>query len=981
MTDDPTVREFDGIRLQRVRDHVWEIPREGGMGAAARVLASEDLLEQIGDDRTLRQLRNVTHLPGIAEPAVCMPDGHQGYGFPVGGVGATDAETGCISPGSIGYDINCLPADTEVTLSFGRRTSIADLRASFENEQAMVAGDEYVPSDIRLFTESGEKETSEIETATGDTLRASHEHPVRTPDGMRPISELSPGDTVSVQPFVGIEDRTPEEFTVLTAADFADENPQIRRVLDERGILPLRSTDEAFNHLLKIVGYITGDGAFGSEEVTWFYGDPEDLEDLRKDVRAVGFRPSRVYERDRTHDVDGTTFERTEYSFKTTSRALKLVFKKLGAPEGPKVESGFSTPAYLDRLANWQRALYYSAYFGAEMSTPAAQHDKNLYCPKVSQTRTAGTAAAGETFLRDMASFLSELGIETNNVERFETDSNERHETVRLRLGIKNDSENLIRFFSRVGYRYNRAKRRAAAKAIVYLKRKEHQRDRRARIAADAKVMADGGMSVTEIKQSFEVNDRFIERSIWGGRDGDPRPGQDFPGFEAFCDATEVGDDFTVPVTVESTQERAPCRVYDIGVAHEAHNFVADGFVVSNCGVRMVRTNLTYDDLKGREAELVDALFANVPSGLGGGGIVETDRDTVAEILDRGVEWALDNGYAVPADLDHCEDGGRRPDADPDAVSEKAKDRGRSQVGSLGSGNHFLEVQRVTDVYRPDVADAYGLAPDRIVVLIHCGSRGLGHQVCSDYLREIEREHADLLAELPDKELAAAPAGSELAEDYYGAMCAAINFAWVNRQLITHRTRRVFERVFDREWEDLGMELLYDVAHNIGKKEVHEVPVDADGRPAPAPDAVGRADRELYVHRKGATRAFPAGRPEIPAAYRDVGQPVIIPGSMGAGSYVLRGGRNSLDVAFGSTAHGAGRTMSRTQAKDEFRGGDVRDDLRDRDGIYVKAQSGGTVAEEAPGVYKDVDEVVRVSESLGIGDRVARTFPVCNVKG
>ncbi|MBB6646081.1 RtcB family protein [Halobellus ruber] len=505
MTDDAAVREFDGIRLERVREHVWEIPREGEMGVAARVLASEELLEQIGDDMTLEQLRNVTHLPGIAEPAVCMPDGHQGYGFPVGGVGAVDAETGCISPGAIGYDVNC--------------------------------------------------------------------------------------------------------------------------------------------------------------------------------------------------------------------------------------------------------------------------------------------------------------------------------------------------------------------------------------------------------------------------------------------------------------------------------------------GVRMVRTNLTYDDLRGREAELVDALFANIPSGLGGGGIVETDRDTVEEILERGVDWALEHGYAVRADLEHCEDEGRRPDADADAVSEKAKDRGRTQVGSLGSGNHFLEVQRVTDVYRPDVAEAYGLEPDRIVVLIHCGSRGLGHQTCNDYLRRIETEHADLLDELPDKELAAAPAGSDLAEDYYGAMCAAINFAWVNRQLITHRTRRVFERVFEEEWETLGMDLLYDVAHNIGKKEVHEVDVDADGRPTTAAEAVGRAERELYVHRKGATRAFPAGRPEIPAAYRDVGQPVIIPGSMGAGSYVLRGGRNSMDVAFGSTAHGAGRTMSRTQAKKEFWGETVQDELRDQQQIHVKAQSGATVAEEAPGVYKDVDEVVRVSEALGIGDTVARTFPVCNIKG
>jgi tRNA-splicing ligase RtcB len=385
-----------------------------------------------------------------------------------------------------------------------------------------------------------------------------------------------------------------------------------------------------------------------------------------------------------------------------------------------------------------------------------------------------------------------------------------------------------------------------------------------------------------------------------------------------------------------------------------------------NCGVRMMKTNLTYDDLRGREEELVDALFANVPTGLGGGGVVEGTQDDVEGILDRGVEWALEEGWAVPADLDHCEDEGRRPDADPSRVSKKAKDRGRNQVGSLGSGNHFLEVQRVTDVYREDVAAEFGLEPDQVVVLIHCGSRGLGHQVCTDYLRDIEQAHAGLLDRLPDKELAAAPAGSQLAEDYYGAMCAAINFAWVNRQLIMHRTRQVFEKVFDRSWEAMEMDLLYDVAHNIAKKETHDV---------------NGEDRELFVHRKGATRAFPAGRPELPPAYRDVGQPVIIPGSMGAGSYVLRGGEASLSETFGSTAHGAGRLMSRTQAKQEFWGGDVQDDLREQDHVYVKAESGATVAEEAPGVYKDVDEVVRVSDALGIGDRVARTFPVCNIKG
>ena len=398
-----------------------------------------------------------------------------------------------------------------------------------------------------------------------------------------------------------------------------------------------------------------------------------------------------------------------------------------------------------------------------------------------------------------------------------------------------------------------------------------------------------------------------------------------------------------------------------------------------NCGVRMVRTNLTYEDVQGREAELVDALFDAVPCGLGGGGVHDGNHTDLEKALERGVDWCLEAGYAVREDLLHCEDEGWRPDADPEAVSKKAKDRGASQMGSLGSGNHFLEVQRVTDVYDDETADAFGLTEDQIVVLIHCGSRGLGHQVCSDYLRRIEQEHPEFLESLPDKDLAAAPAGSDLADEYYGAMCAAINFAWVNRQLITHAVRETFADVFDASWEALEMDLLYDVAHNIAKRESHSVVPTEDGYSL---DGDGeRVDRDLYVHRKGATRAFPAGHPEVPKAYRDVGQPVIIPGSMGAGSYILKGGDQSMGRSFGSTAHGAGRLMSRTQAKNEYWGGDVQDDLREDNQIFVKAASGATIAEEAPGVYKDVDEVVGVSDALGIGDLVVRTFPVCNVKG
>ena len=947
--------ETGEFTLERVREHVWELPQEGGMRVPGRVLASERLLAEIGDDKSLQQLRNTTHLPGIQKYALALPDAHQGYGFPVGGVAGIDAEGGCISPGAIGYDINCLSGETEVRLQFGRQRKIAELVDDFETEQAVVASEGgQRASGIRLLTERDGETVYELTTETGDSIEATADHPFLTPDGMVELGDLEPGDTVYVDPFRGIDDEPVEEFTLLTEEDFADENPQIRRVLNERDVLPLESTDETFQHLLKLLGHHTGDGAFTDNGQTFFHGDPEDLEAIGADIERAGFTASPIRSRGRSHT--GTAVDTTEHSIRSGSRAFQLVLQKLGAPAGETTESAFTTPWYFDHLADWQTRLYLSAYFGAEMSAPAAQHHTTLSCPELSQTRLVETADAGEQFMRAVAAFLDGIGVETN-VERSDTDS--RHDTERLRLAVENDPENLVRFFSTVGYTYARAKQRLATKAVQYLKSGKRTPGETA-TTVDTTALPDGGTPSQTVRSRFDSDDR----STPGGRDGRSRPHTEPLGFAEYCEQVSVAENLTVETTVSDIREAGETTVYDIGVEHEAHNFLANGFVVSNCGVRMLKTNLSYGDIRGSEERLVDALFDSIPTGLGGGGIVDTGP--VEDILDRGVEWAVDAGYGVESDLAHCEDQGVRRDADPSAVSKRAKDRGRNQVGSLGSGNHFLEVQRVTDIYREDVATAFGLEPDQIVVLIHCGSRGLGHQVCTDYLRDIEQTHQGLLNQLPDKELAAAPAGSQLAEAYYGAMCAAINFAWVNRQLITHQTRQVFEQVFDRPWEAMEMELLYDVAHNIGKKESHDV----DGE-----------QRELYVHRKGATRAFPAGRPELPPAYSSVGQPLIIPGSMGAGSYVLRGGERSLGETFGSTAHGAGRLMSRTQAKQEYWGGDVVDDLREQDHIYVRAESGATVAEEAPGVYKSVDEVVRVSDALGIGDRVARTYPVCNIKG
>jgi len=379
-----------------------------------------------------------------------------------------------------------------------------------------------------------------------------------------------------------------------------------------------------------------------------------------------------------------------------------------------------------------------------------------------------------------------------------------------------------------------------------------------------------------------------------------------------------------------------------------------------NCGVRVLKTDLKREDIEGKEQQLANILYNKVPVGLGKGGYLDTDREDLLEILEKGMEWMLENGHAREEDLERCEENGRLP-CDPEKVPKEAVDRGINQVGSLGSGNHFLEVQIVSEIFEEDKAEEYGLEEEQVVVMIHSGSRGLGHETCTKYLRRFEKEYPEIAESLPEKNLMYGPLGEEPGEDYRDAMYAAANYAWANRQAITEGVRDCFSRIFD----EVKLDLVYDVCHNIAKEETHTV----DGE-----------EKELLVHRKGATRAMPAGREEVPEVYSDVGQPVLIPGSMGTSSYILSGGHESPEISFGSTAHGAGRLKSRTQAKQDYWGEDVQKEL-EREGILVKAASGSTIAEEAPGVYKDIDEVIKVSDELGIGEKVARMNPVVNIKG
>jgi tRNA-splicing ligase RtcB len=379
-----------------------------------------------------------------------------------------------------------------------------------------------------------------------------------------------------------------------------------------------------------------------------------------------------------------------------------------------------------------------------------------------------------------------------------------------------------------------------------------------------------------------------------------------------------------------------------------------------------MRSGLSREEVESEIRALVDALFSNIPSGVGSHrkDLRLTDKE-LGKVLSKGVNWALEHGYGTAEDLEHIEAGGRIPGADPEKVSQRAMERGRGQLGTLGSGNHFVEVGYVEEVYDEEVARAMGLEKGLATVLVHTGSRGLGHQVCDDYIKVMLRASGRYGIELPDPQLCCAPVDSAEGRDYLAAMAAAANFAFVNRQMITHWVRETFEQLFRKGPRGLGLELVYDVCHNIAKIETHEV----DGE-----------ERLLCVHRKGATRAFPPGHPEVPDAYRHIGQPVLIPGDMGRCSYVLVGTERGFRETFGSTCHGAGRVMSRHQAIKAAKGRSIAREL-EGEGIVVRGASKGTLVEEIPEAYKDVTDVVNVVHGAGISRKVVRLRPLGVIKG
>jgi len=989
-------RAFTG-KFEKIDDYRWKIPADymPGMRVPGIIFSDEEMLKTIIKDNALIQVANAAHLPGIVKASMAMPDIHWGYGLPIGGVVATDIEAGgVIAPGGIGYDINCLAGDSKILMDNGAFIRIKDFEHIFKQKKLACLNFEKkclteTPI-IRFLKIRPSNRVLQVETLSGNKIIATEDHPFWTIDGMIPLRKLHLQDEIAVYPFKGVPYENPTDEVIINEQDITNfllsikkdsrgnGLGQIIKQLNDRGLLPLRYNSPQLPYILKIMGYNFGDGNIffnkkRGKGCVSFYGDKEDLLKIRQDIDKIGFKCSKSYLRSRDHKIKGKKFKAETYFCKVTGSSFAALLVVLGTPLGKKTRTSFGIPEWIRKAPLWQKRLFLASFFGAEMSSPKTMtgHGYNYYCPTISLNKHKEFSKSGYVFLSDIKSVLKEFDVTVYPISKRMECINERGDiSVRFRLMIKNNTDNLINLHSRIGFEYNRKRIKLSNSSIQYLKMKKQLIERKIDLAKKARELSSVGVGAKTIYGKLKttaVNMRFIERSIYGGRKGEPRMSPDAITFNEFFEQITRGMDDSGMVwdKIKSIDE-IECEkyVYDFTVSHEDHNFIADNFIVSNCGVRLMRTNLFEKDVAPRARRLIDGLFAKVPTGVGSTGKIKVDFRQERNILIKGAEWAVGKGYGWEEDLEYCEERGAIRGADPSKVSDRARQRGQKQSGTLGSGNHFLEVQVVDEIYSEAEAKIFGIEKGQITVMIHTGSRGFGHQVCGDYAAGMIKLMTKFGINVPDRQLACVPVKSEEGAAYLGAMRSAANYAWGNRQVIMHLTRQAFEEVFGESAESLGLHLVYDVAHNIGKIENYEI----DGRL-----------RALCVHRKGATRAFGPGHKDLPAKYRQTGQPVIIPGDMGRCSYLLRGTKEAEET-FYSTCHGAGRLMSRTLAKKITRGRSIVRELADK-GIIVRYTGRDTLGEEASDAYKDVTNVVDIVQNAGLSKKVAKMRPIGVIKG
>src|SRR3989344_970779 len=914
---------------KQIEEAVWEIPTsfKKGMNVPARVYATKNLLDAM-DPGVFNQITNVAGLPGIQKAALCMPDGHWGYGFPIGGVAAMDSETGVISPGCIGFDINCVSGDCKVMSEFGYYIKIEDyINKSFIKTRSISFKDnkEIATKPILFLKKESEKNIFKIKTKNGQEITASGDHPFYTNKGMIKLEEINKSEhKIAVNPFDGVNYENVSDKIILDEADIkkiVPNRPEIIAELKIKKLLPLNLNSEKIAIIARLVGFLQGDGHIGyyynkyKEQNIWstvIISSEKDLLKIKSDIKILGYSSSSIKSKECTSQINETDNKKREIKGISTqmcvnSQSLSILLNALGVPEGDKSYKEIFAPNWIKNSPLWIKRLYLSGLFGAELSKPQQSKGENFNFkePSLNQNKIIELIPSLEKFLLDIKSILSEFGIKCNKIYIQKCVINKQGDkTLKLSLKISSDISNLIKLWANVGFEYCEKKKRLSLLALHYLKTKEFVLNKTSLVIEHALILKNNGISTSKILEYAKENNisQPQVKSKLCNNSSKIRIAKGFPTFNDFIIQSGIksGGDY-VWADIDSIERLdTPIDVYDFTINHEDHNFIANNFVISNCGMRLLTTNLTIKEVQPKIKELVNTLFDAVPSGVGCKGFVKVNNQQFNEVMENGVKWCIDNGYGWQEDLDRIESSGKIEWADHSKVSQKARQRGIDQLGTLGSGNHYLEIQHVKpeNIIDEKLAKKFGIFPDQIVVMFHCGSRGFGHQVATDYLKIFEGVMKRDNIKINDPELSCAPFSSKEGQDYYSAMACAANMAFANRQVIMHRIRESFSKVFKQTPEALEMHMVYDVAHNIAKVEKYKI----DG-----------SWKEVVVHRKGSTRAFGPGNQELSSRYQEIGQPVIIGGSMETGSYLLAGTKKAEEETFGSTAHGSGRTMSRAQ--------------------------------------------------------------------
>lgn len=976
----------------KINDYLWEIPKffRPDMRVPARIYVSEEMLEEIEED-AINQVINVATLPGIIKYSLAMPDIHSGYGF-------------CVHP------------DTKILTDLGFNLAIKDFQKIW-NAQSLKTIDfklgKLIETPIQEFLKiKPKRKIFKVITKTGREIIATDDHPFYTPEGMIKLGRLNHGNKIAIYPFEGVPYEKPSSKIIISESDIKETLlklgrkqrevgfEQNLRALKKRNLLPLTYDHPKLPYILKIMGFAFGDasmnfiGKRGDGVLHFSAKEREDLEEIRKDIKKIGYIPSPIHR----HDIKNTYIN---HCFCINAASLLILLQTLGVPQGNKVFQSYRIPGWIFRAPLWQKRLFLASFFGSELRIPHRRKNRKTIfnCPVLTMNKAEELIDNGKDFLNDISKLLKEFKVKIIYInKRRKHTSKHGRISWSLELVFSSKIQSLINLWTKVGFEYNRKRTFFANVAGQYLKLKNQVLKEKERVIKfEIPQLLKTNLSYQKIADQLAtinpLTRRFIVDVCWkfnkGIKNISPQMPNSFPTFQEFFEEAIRGLGFSGMVWDEiATIKEISYRgwVYDFTVIHQDHNFIANNFVVSNCiggvaatkypegvispggvgydiscSVRLLRSDYSKKEIQPYLEKLATEIQKEVPSGLGRGRAIKLSTEQINKILEGGVPKLVEQGYGEEEDIENCEEGGRMKEADAQCVSEHAKNRGRDQVGTLGSGNHFAEIQKVDEIFDEEIAKTFGLFKDQIVIMIHTGSRGLGHQIATDYIKIMMQAMPKYGIKLPDRELACVPFNSPEGQRYFKAMCAAANYSWSNRHIITYYIRKAWEKVLGKKAK---LKLVYDVAHNIAKIEEHEV----NGQ-----------KMKLIVHRKGATRAFPPHHSELPAKYKEVGQPVIVPGSMGTASYLLVGTEKGKET-FYTTAHGSGRRMSRHAAIKKFSGQEIIQNLKQR-GIIVKCHSLKGIAEEAAGAYKDVEKVVDVTHQAGLSKKVARLVPLAVIKG